>query len=172
MERRPRARYPATTYPTRDVEPTRRSVLAGLGTAVGAVALSAVLQGCPPPNDDDDTASGAFDCRLPPTDSRTVYIDWGNIDYHVQIGEDDSDLHDFIDQETGPLTDAVDGLLASHEIYAFAPGEDLTAIETAIAQFVADTYTGNEASPLDAFAYVMLSIDHYDEGEEIAGMEG
>ncbi len=171
MERRPRVRYSATTYPVREARPTRRSVLAGLGTAVGAIALSAVTKGCLPPNDDDDT-SGAFDCRLPPTDSRTVYIDWGNIDYHVQLGVDDADLRDYVEQETGPLTDAVDELLAGHEIYAFAPSEDLTDIETAIAQLIADTYSGNEASPLDGFTYVFLSIDHYDEGEEIAGMEG
>jgi hypothetical protein len=173
MERRPRDRYGSTRYPTRNPSPSRRSVLAGIGTAVGALAISAVTKGClPPGNDDDDDTSGLLECTLPAADSRTVYIDYGSIDYHVALGVDDPDLYDFVLQQSGALTDAIDVLLANHDIYTFAPGETLTDIETAIAQLVADTYAGVEGAPLDDFAYVYLSIDHYDEAEDIAGMDG
>lgn len=172
MERRPRARYGSTRYPARHPRPSRRSVLAGIGSAVGALAISAVTRGCLPPGNDDDDTSGAYESRLPALDSRTVYIGYGSIDYHVQLGLDSSSLHGFVQQEVGALTDAVDELLAGYDIYSFAPGETLTDIETAIAQLIADTFTGQEAAPLDDFVYVYLSIDHYDEGEEIAGMEG
>lgn len=172
MERRPRACYGPTRYPVRHPRPSRRSVLAGIGTAVGALAISAVTKGCLPPGNDDDDTSGAFDCTLPPVDSRTVYIGFGSIDYHVQLGLDSQALFDHVQQEADPLTDAVDQLLAGHDIYTFAPGESLTDIETAIAQLVADDFAGVEGAPLDDFVYVYLSIDHYDEAEDIAGMEG
>ncbi len=172
MERRPRTSYDATRYPTRHPRPSRRSVLAGIGSAVGALAISAVTKGCLPPNDDDDDTSGLEECTLPLVGSRTVYIDYGSIDYHVALGFDDAALFDFVQAQADPLTDAVDELLAGLGIYTFAPGETLTAVETAIAQLIADTFSGVEGAPLDDFTYVYLAIDHYDEGEEIAGMEG
>jgi len=168
MERRARKVYEAAAYPTPG--PSRRRVLAGLGSVAGLAALSALTKGCLPP---ENGGGGTFSVTLPiDEDSRTVYIDYGSIDYHVLLQLTDEDLHDYIEDEADALGALVDELLGSHAITDFAPAEELSAVETAIAQLIADDYNGVTGSDLDAFSVVFLSIDHYDEGEEIAGMEG
>ena len=170
MERRARKVYEAASYPVAGAEPSRRTFLVGLGSVAGLAALSPLTNGCLL---SEGVLAETFSVTLPlDADSRTVYVDYGSIDYHVVLELTSEDLHDYIEDEAEALVGAVDEILAGHDIVDFAPTEDLSSIETAIAQLIADDWNGTEGADLDPFSVVFLSIDHYDEGEEIAGMEG
>ena len=170
MERRARKVYTAAKYPGASAGPSRRRVLAGLGSVAGLAALSTLTKGCLL---SEGELGETYSVTLPlGADSRTVYIDYGSIDYHVELELTSEDLHDYIEDEADALLDVVDQMLSGHDITDFAPAEDLSQIETAIAQVIAGAWSGTEGGDLDAFSVVFLSIDHYDEGEEIAGMEG
>ena len=135
MERQKRKVYAGNRYPDIRQALDRRSLLKGLGCAAGALAVSTSV-GCVPhmmgliaePGEDTYQAS------LPPApDVRTLYMDYqGTIDYHVLAVVSSYDLFVYLTDECSNLLGALDDVLATHTIYDFQPGSDLSTIEAEV----------------------------------------
>ena len=183
MERKPRTKYEGGGYPDIHNVPSRRELLAGLGMAAGGTAI-AVAAGCsggslllPDDDDDDDTVgdddtvAAEYEIRLPPgAGTRTVYFQYDAfIDYHIDLVVDDGAMAVYLGPGPEEILLALDGALADHLVYDFAPGRDLTEIEETLIQVIADLYHDQRDASTDAFLHLALVIDEYDEGEQIDG---
>ena len=176
MERRKRADYDDASYPCLTVEVDRRKVLAGLGIALGGAVFPA-LTGCVRRDIAGLVAGPGMDewsVRLPPgPDVHTLFFDNDAfIDYAVEIWVGDVSLADTLSTEGDAILVEFDEQLGGHSIYSFAPGEDLIPIEDELLALLLERYSAWVDGDPHVFLGLTLSIDAYDEGEQLDGLVG
>jgi hypothetical protein len=169
MDRKPMPHYDGDRYPDRRAVPDRRTFLAQLGLAAGAVAVGTLSKGCIPIGGDiSEPNDNLFDLPLGGT-SRELYFDHGSIGYHLEIEVVEMDTRTWIQDNSQHLLLQIDQALLEHSVYDFAPGEPTTAIQTEVTQVIADEYHATEGAPLTDFRQCYLSIDAYDSWEDVPG---
>ncbi len=169
MDRRPLPRYDGDRYPDRAAIPDRRTFLAQLGVATGAVAVTLLSKGCIPLSGDVyEPNDHLFDLPLGGT-SRDLFFDYGSIGYHLEIEVEEMEMRSWIEDNSQHVLLQIDQVLLEKSVYAYAPGQSITEIQTACAQAIADEYEGMEQASLAGFRQCYLSIDSYDPGEDIPG---
>ena len=178
MQRKKITSYQGTRYPDLEAGLDRRAVLRGLGGLAGVLTASSAMGGCfglpldPVGGTDGITDDGdVYDISLPPDPQvRTLYFeDGGYIDYHVDVRVDSYNLFETMGLDSDVLLAAIDDLLAGHSIYDFAPGVDTTTIDAELLTYLRDTYA---QAQLGDILWAILTVDEYDAGEEIDGLEG
>lgn len=172
MKRSKRDRYDGGDYPAPWTLLDRRSVLAGLGGLTGAALLPGCIAG-PTLTNEEPPPAPTYEIHLPiAPDSRTLWLGYGVMDYHVELLVRGTSIADWVEESRPDLLPVLDDALRGHEIAEFAENADLSGVEAELIQVLADAWAGEVGASSAGFLRLDLVIDYYDDDPPIPGDVG
>jgi hypothetical protein len=189
MERQSKPTHP-TAYPDLKAFVRRYGRRATCGLVAGAISAST---GCdwfktgslsPSPDDTaatEDTAghidgliaetADTWSLALPLHGVRDLYFEspWGWVQYRLGLLVDDQGMHDWLYEHPDAALNAVDAVLRDFGIARFETDDGFDEVEAAIATALTELYRHATGDPSGGFLEVDLSIDAYQDEDDIGG---